>query len=116
MELILWPSDFAAESYEVASRDDAWALVRAEWDRLGQFSGPLALRGPSGPLASPRGIPDTHRRPYGLQRAPWGRAEATGGQADQERGGEGSGEQATSCNALSEGFGRLALQTSADGF
>ena len=79
-------------------------------------SAPLALRGPSGPLASPRGIPDTHRRPYGLQRAPWGRAEATGGQADQERGGEGSGEQATSCNALSEGFGRLALQTSADGF
>lgn len=54
MELILWLSDFAAESYEVASRDDAWALVRAEWDRLGQFSGSLALYDARGCLLEER--------------------------------------------------------------
>lgn len=91
----------------------------------GATSAPLALsrsaplRSPSavrlGPLASPRGLPDTHRRPYGLQRAPWGRAGATGGQADQERGGEGRGGQATSCNALSEDRRTLGGKTSAHG-
>lgn len=54
MELILWPSDFAAESYEVASRDDAWALVRAEWDRIGQYPGCLALYDARGCLIEER--------------------------------------------------------------
>lgn len=54
MELILWPSDFAAESYDVVSRDDAWQLVRAEWDRIGQFPGWLALYDASGRLVEER--------------------------------------------------------------
>lgn len=54
MELIIWPYDFAAESYEVKSCDDAWRLVRAEWDRIGQYPGWLALYDARGCLLEER--------------------------------------------------------------
>lgn len=54
MELIVWPSGFSAESYDVGSCDEAWQLVRSDWDRLSEYDGWLALYGPDGRLVAER--------------------------------------------------------------